>query len=118
MQTFAPIFTSTRLSIQTSSPIQLLLPIERSHGYFTRMPGFSTTPPASLAPKRRRTKHRIDEDGSRLERMIGSPMKNHNALISMPRPGEYQELSYKERSIEGMRLPRISSGHKKAEALG
>ena len=41
MQTFAPILTSTILSIQAFSPIQLLLPMERRHGYFTWMPGLS-----------------------------------------------------------------------------
>lgn len=53
-QQFVPILTLTRLSIQTSSPIQLCSPMESSHGYFTRTPGLRTTPRPSFAPKQRR----------------------------------------------------------------
>lgn len=43
-QAWAPIHTSARLSIQTSSPIQLWSPTRSRQGNFTRTPGLITTP--------------------------------------------------------------------------
>src|ERR1700677_3880269 len=72
--------------------------MESRHGYFTRMPGFRTTPRSTFAPKQRRINRRTEENGSNCQRTIGDPTKNHIALAATLRPGEYQELSYENKS--------------------
>lgn len=58
MQQFVPISTSDRLSIQTSSPIQLKSPTVSRQGNFTLKPGLIITPRPIFAPNRRSKTHR------------------------------------------------------------
>jgi hypothetical protein len=67
--------------------------MESRQGYFTRTPGFKTTPGSTFAPKQRRIKRRTEVSGNSWQRTIGDPTKNHSALITRFLPGEYQELS-------------------------
>ena len=76
--------------------------MDRCQGYFTRTPGLITTLQPMLAPNRRSRKTRTEEIGSNCNRRSGNPTKNHSATTKRPRPGEYQELLYDERSSSGM----------------
>src|SRR5262249_51336855 len=57
-----------------------------------------TTPVPILAPKRRRSWRRTPERGCQEALKRGWPTQNHAACTQRGRPGEYQELLYRERS--------------------
>src|ERR1035437_4483072 len=89
IHTSFPIDTSARLSIQHSSPIQELSPMESRQGYLTRVPGLMTTFLPTFAPNARSRTRLIAEEGNSEHRNAGSPRKNQVVWRKTPRPGRY-----------------------------
>lgn len=86
MQTLLPMLTLSRLSIQTSSPIQQSSPISNFHGNFTVTSFFMTSPFPIFAPNRRNREIFIPINGFHEARTNNAFTKYHNACFINPAP--------------------------------
>src|SRR5579871_3661059 len=99
MQTWEPMVTCAKLSIQTSSPIQQWSPIVRYQGNLTLTPGLMYAPLPTLAPKIRSTNAFNLGTAKNLEETNGEPEKCQRSLSPNERPLSNSELSGIDRSI-------------------